>query len=180
MAKQLQESFTTLEQRVTQRTAELAQAKAETEQANQELEQRVSARTAELATLLEQLRESQLQMVQNEKRIKSGEVFPRIDQSPNQIRIHTLTQGDRTIIQIQDNGIGMSEQVNQQAFNYLFTTKAVGSGTGLRLAIANQIVTEKHHGTLEVESHLGQGTIFIITLPQNCDSRIADSRAIVG
>jgi signal transduction histidine kinase len=47
----------------------------------------------------------------------------------------------------------------------LFTTKAVGKGTGLGLAIARQIVEEKHGGSLNVNSILGKGTEFIITLP---------------
>ncbi|HEY9640926.1 MAG TPA: ATP-binding protein, partial [Coleofasciculaceae cyanobacterium] len=74
MADQLQASFTTLEQRVAARTTELAEAKAETEQANRELEQHVLERTAELAATLEQLKQSQLQLVQNEKMSALGQL----------------------------------------------------------------------------------------------------------
>ncbi|WP_320073137.1 HAMP domain-containing sensor histidine kinase [Nostoc sp. MG11] len=70
-------------------------------------------------------------------------------------------------LRIQDNGIGMSKQVKQRIFDHLFTTKDIGKGTGLGLAIAYQIVTEKHNGSLDVNSTLGQGTEFIITLPVN-------------
>lgn len=69
------------------------------------------------------------------------------------------------MIRIADNGIGMTEQVKQIAFDYLFTTKAVGHGTGLGLAIACQIVVERHGGTIEVNSVLGQGAEFAIVLP---------------
>ncbi|KAF3886376.1 MULTISPECIES: trifunctional serine/threonine-protein kinase/ATP-binding protein/sensor histidine kinase [Nostocales] len=72
---------------------------------------------------------------------------------------------DRVVIQIQDNGIGMTEEVKQKMFDHLFTTKGVGKGTGLGLAIARQIVIEKHGGTIEVNSTLGEGTQFVITLP---------------
>ncbi|MFN6498105.1 MAG: response regulator [Nostoc sp. DedQUE01] len=68
-------------------------------------------------------------------------------------------------IRICDNGIGMTEEVRQQIFNYLFTTKTVGKGTGLGLAIANQIVVEKHGGAIQVNSTLNQGTEFAIVLP---------------
>ncbi|MFN6455725.1 MAG: response regulator [Nostoc sp. EfeVER01] len=68
-------------------------------------------------------------------------------------------------IRIADNGIGMTEEVRQQIFNYLFTTKTVGKGTGLGLAIAYQIVVEKHGGAMEVNSILNQGTEFAIMLP---------------
>ncbi|PMB03819.1 hypothetical protein CI594_05500, partial [Fischerella thermalis CCMEE 5196] len=44
-------------------------------------------------------------------------------------------------------------------------TKGVGKGTGLGLAIAQQIVVEKHGGTIEVNSVLGEGTEFVISLP---------------
>ncbi|MHC5826993.1 MAG: sensor histidine kinase, partial [Nostoc sp.] len=64
-----------------------------------------------------------------------------------------------------DNGVGMSPDIQQKIFDYSFTTKAVGQGTGLGLSITRQIVVEKHGGTLEVNSALGQGSEFIIKLP---------------
>jgi signal transduction histidine kinase len=62
----------------------------------------------------------------------------------------------QVMIQITDNGTGMTDEVKQRVFNHLFTTKPVGQGTGLGLAIAQQIVVEKHQGNIEVESCLGQ------------------------
>ena len=84
----------------------------------------------------------------------------------NQITIKTeLLPDKQVVIQIQDNGKGMTEEVNQKIFDHLFTTKAVGKGTGLGLAIARQIIEEKHSGSIHVNSLLGAGTEFIITLP---------------
>ena len=84
-----------------------------------------------------------------------------------QIKIRTeLTKDQKFIlIQISDNGIGMSREVQQRIFEQFFTTKDVGKGTGLGLAIAHQIIVEKHRGTLEVESVSGHGSQFIITIP---------------
>ena len=82
--------------------------------------------------------------------------------------IHTRTDisdSQQVTIQISDNGMGMSEDIRQRIFDHLFTTKAVGQGTGLGLAIAQQIVVEKHGGKIEVNSTLGKGTEFLITLP---------------
>jgi signal transduction histidine kinase len=59
----------------------------------------------------------------------------------------------------------MSDEVKQKMFDHLFTTKAVGKGTGLGMAIARSIVVEKHAGTLEVNSTLSQGAELVITLP---------------
>ncbi|MHC5613165.1 MAG: ATP-binding protein [Nostoc sp.] len=50
-------------------------------------------------------------------------------------------------------------------FGHLFTTKPVGRGTGLGLSIAYQIIVQKHRGTLKVNSVLGEGSKFIITIP---------------
>jgi len=88
-------------------------------------------------------------------------------QIANQITIKTEFYGDKkqAIIHIQDNGVGMSEAVQDQIFDELFTTKGVGKGTGLGLAIARQIVVEKHCGMLEVNSTLGRGTEFTISIP---------------
>ncbi|MEG4987001.1 AAA family ATPase [Microcoleus sp. BR0-C5] len=68
-------------------------------------------------------------------------------------------------IRISDNGPGISDEIKANIFDHLFTTKCVGKGTGLGLAIARQIVVEKHSGMLEVNSTLGRGTEFIISLP---------------
>ena len=69
------------------------------------------------------------------------------------------------MIQIQDNGVGISAEVQQKMFEHLFTTKPVGKGTGLGLSIAYQIIVQKHRGTLKVNSVLGEGSKFIITIP---------------
>ncbi|MBD6614679.1 response regulator [Komarekiella sp. 'clone 1'] len=84
-----------------------------------------------------------------------------------QIKINTeLTEDKKTIlIQITDNGIGMSQKVQQRVFEQFFTTKDVGKGTGLGLAIAHQIIVEKHRGTLEVKSVPGHGSQFTIAIP---------------
>ncbi|MGB3266323.1 MAG: ATP-binding protein, partial [Microcoleus sp.] len=95
-----------------------------------------------------------------------GRSFAEIEANPNKIAVRTSMLDDRHIkITIADNGGGMSEEVKQQIFDHLFTTKAVGKGTGLGLAIARQIVEETHGGTIEVDSELGQGTIFKMQLP---------------
>jgi two-component system NtrC family sensor kinase len=68
------------------------------------------------------------------------------------------------IIRIQDNGIGMAEDVRKKIFDPFFTTKPVGRGTGLGLSISHQII-EKHHGWLSCQSTPGIGTEFMIELP---------------
>jgi len=85
------------------------------------------------------------------------------------ITIRTRVDGEFLSIKIGDNGKGIPEQIKPRIFEHLFTTKQIGKGTGLGLAIAHQIVTEKHLGTLTVESQVGQGTEFEIRLPTQLD-----------
>ena len=73
--------------------------------------------------------------------------------------------GDRIVIRIADNGLGITENVRQRLFEPFFTTKPVGSGTGLGLAISYQIVVEKHKGQLLVNSEIGKGSEFVIEIP---------------
>lgn len=84
-----------------------------------------------------------------------------------QIKIQTAlnSEGTHAVIHIQDNGMGIPDEIQEKIFGYAFTTKPVGKGTGLGLAIARQIIFEKHGGTLEVNSTPGQGAEFIIHLP---------------
>ncbi len=94
-----------------------------------------------------------------------GRNFAEIKANPNCIAITTSVENNLVKITITDNGKGMNEEVKQKIFDQLFTTKDVGKGTGLGLAIARQIVVEKHGGSIHVQSILGAGTKFIITLP---------------
>ncbi|AFY35098.1 ATP-binding protein [Calothrix sp. PCC 7507] len=96
-----------------------------------------------------------------------GRSFHDINANPNFIMIKTGLDKDKNhaVIHIQDNGVGMSEHIQEKVFDHLFTTKAVGKGTGLGLSIAHKIIVEKHGGTLKVNSLLGKGTEFIVSIP---------------
>ncbi|MEG4010372.1 ATP-binding protein, partial [Microcoleus sp. Pol11C1] len=95
----------------------------------------------------------------------TGRNFAQIKANHNRITIKTSGDNQEVKITIADNGRGMTEEVKAKIFDHLFTTKAVGKGTGLGLAIARQIVVEKHGGSIQVNSTIGAGTEFIISLP---------------
>lgn len=80
------------------------------------------------------------------------------------ITVTTGQAGDKVWIAIGDDGAGIPADVLPRIFDPFFTTKPVGSGTGLGLAISYGIVT-KHHGTIEITSVPGEGTLMRIELP---------------
>jgi len=85
---------------------------------------------------------------------------------PPTIHIRTeVTDTQQVRICIADNGLGMTEEVRNRLFDPFFTTKAVGKGTGLGLSISYQIVVERHKGSLQCFSELGQGCEFWIEVP---------------
>ncbi|WP_414570743.1 protein kinase domain-containing protein [Nostoc sp. CCY 9925] len=89
-----------------------------------------------------------------------------LTQFHGQIRIVTeLTNSNRVMIRISDNGCGMTPEVQQKIFDPFFTTKTVGNGMGLGLSISYQIVVDKHKGQLTCLSVPGEGTDFIIEIP---------------
>ena len=96
-----------------------------------------------------------------------GLSYEKIRDNSNNINISTKWQEDKksVIINIKDNGIGIPQEVKQRIFDNYFTTKAVGKGTGLGLSITKQIITQKHGGTIEINSEVGRYTEFIITIP---------------
>jgi len=67
-------------------------------------------------------------------------------------------------IKVRDDGAGIAPDVLPQIFEPFMTTKESGHGVGLGLAISRGIV-ERHNGRIEVESQLGRGTTFTVTLP---------------
>ena len=88
-----------------------------------------------------------------------------IDAMPagGEISIETRKAGPWVVLRIADTGVGMSEKVLAHVFTPFFTTKGSGS-TGLGLSSAKDLIA-RHGGTISVESQLGRGTTFTITLP---------------
>ena len=72
-------------------------------------------------------------------------------------------EGD-AVIKVNDNGCGMSPQDLEKSFDLYYTTKRKGKGTGLGLFITKKIIAD-HHGTIEMESTLGEGSLVTIRLP---------------
>ncbi|NEQ36388.1 MAG: HAMP domain-containing histidine kinase [Okeania sp. SIO3I5] len=88
------------------------------------------------------------------------------ENQPRQITIHTSRVDDQWVkIAIADNGCGISPSIQNQVFNPFFTTKPVGKGTGMGMAISYQVITEKHGGKLTFSSTVGTGTEFTIQIP---------------
>ncbi|MEO5969442.1 MAG: response regulator [Bdellovibrionia bacterium] len=84
------------------------------------------------------------------------------------LRMGTDSEG-RALIELEDTGVGMSEATKARIFDPFFTTKPVGLGTGLGLSICHGIVTS-FGGTIAVDSKLGKGASFKITLPKSIEA----------
>ena len=81
-----------------------------------------------------------------------------------EIRIKTVSDGDFVCVSFVDNGSGIAKENLSKIFDFGFTTKKIGQGTGLGLALAKKIIDE-HKGKITVDSKLGEGTTFNIYLP---------------
>jgi signal transduction histidine kinase len=80
------------------------------------------------------------------------------------IDIRTDCDDKHVWIEVQDNGPGIPPEILKKIFDPFFTTKDPGTGTGLGLSVSQNII-QQHNGTLEVNSVVGVGTTFKITLP---------------
>lgn len=94
--------------------------------------------------------------------LNAMQAFPDASED-NRVEVRVARSGDAVQVTIQDNGPGMPEEVRERIFHPFFTTKTDG-GTGLGLAISKRIV-EESGGRIEVESELGRGASFAVTLP---------------
>lgn len=86
-------------------------------------------------------------------------------QEKGEITIETYFEDSNIIIKISDTGCGIPKDVIPKIFDPFFTTKPVGQGTGLGLSIVYSVVT-KHNGKIHIESEIGKGSIFTISLPE--------------
>jgi two-component system NtrC family sensor kinase len=80
------------------------------------------------------------------------------------LTIVARNHGENVVVEVSDDGVGISPENLAKIFEPFFTTKEIGKGTGLGLAVCYGILTE-HGGSLDVQSTVGVGTTFTITLP---------------
>ncbi len=85
------------------------------------------------------------------------------------IEVEVREEGDMVLLRVTDDGEGMTPEVQAQCFDLFFTTKEVGEGTGLGLAVVHNIITN-HGGRIEVDSAPGKGTTFRVLLPKDAGS----------
>jgi PAS domain S-box-containing protein len=81
------------------------------------------------------------------------------------IRISSASEPDEVVLRFADDGCGIPEDVRSRIFDPFFTTKDVGRGSGQGLAIAHNIVVDRHHGSIVCESEVGVGTTITVRLP---------------
>ena len=81
------------------------------------------------------------------------------------VTVSTDQGADQVEVRVTDNGPGIPSAIREKIFESFFTTKPMGTGTGLGLSLIYDIITQGHGGTLTVESEEGQGATFIVTLP---------------
>ena len=82
-----------------------------------------------------------------------------------EIILRTYEESDQVVVEIIDNGPGIPEEIRSRIYEPFFTTKPPGQGTGLGLHVTHDIVVNRHHGLLLVESKPGE-TKFKVILPK--------------
>jgi PAS domain S-box-containing protein len=95
----------------------------------------------------------------------SNAIKYRNPERPPQVRISTFTDGDYVVLQVQDNGLGIKKGQEQKLFNMFKRLHNHVEGTGIGLYIVKRII-ENNGGRIEVESELGEGTIFRVYFAQ--------------
>ena len=88
------------------------------------------------------------------------------------VSVETRREGDHVTVRVSDTGCGIAPENLKRIFDPFFTTKPVGEGTGLGLSVTYGIV-ERHGGSINVESRVGEGTAFTVSIP-------IDARRVAG
>jgi signal transduction histidine kinase len=89
-----------------------------------------------------------------------------VDETQGNITVRTRREEDWVVVEIEDDGPGIPDDIMPRLFDPFFTTKAPGSGTGMGLDISRNIITNRHGGNIQVFSQPGR-TCFQVSLPVN-------------
>ena len=80
------------------------------------------------------------------------------------VQLRTERRGETVRITVRDDGRGVDGEAIRHLFDPFFTTRAAEGGTGLGLSVAHRIIAD-HHGTIDVDSRPGEGTLVSVELP---------------
>ena len=83
-----------------------------------------------------------------------------------ELDVKTSEDDAHLIVEVADNGIGMTEEIKARIFEPLYTTKQRGHGTGLGLVVVRQILQE-HNAEISAETEKNKGTRFVLTFPKD-------------
>ncbi len=103
---------------------------------------------------------SQIQQIVINLLMNAAEAMP----DGGAVTVRTRAAGDQVVLEVSDRGVGIPEHLQGRVFDPFFTTKEEGKGTGLGLAVVFGIV-EAHGGSIDLESKVGEGTTFRVSLP---------------
>jgi len=96
-----------------------------------------------------------------------------IQSASETITIRTRRENGRVVLEVSDTGIGMTEEVRQRCLEPFFSTKGErGTGLGLSMVFG---ITQRHGGTIDIESEVGRGTTVIISLPVRTEQQLTAS-----
>jgi PAS domain S-box-containing protein len=104
--------------------------------------------------------------------VNAARAIPEGASQENEIRVEVRARGDEVVAEIADSGIGMSREVREHMFEPFFTTRDIGEGSGLGLAVTHAIVTAMG-GRIDVDSAPGAGTRIRIVLPADKEAQRA-------
>jgi PAS domain S-box-containing protein len=83
------------------------------------------------------------------------------------ITVRSKADGEYVIIEVEDTGGGIPEEIRERIYDQFFTTKEVGRGTGQGLSVARKVIINGHNGSIDFTTEMGKGTTFIVKLPVN-------------
>ncbi|MBX3441766.1 MAG: hypothetical protein KF774_05110 [Planctomyces sp.] len=88
---------------------------------------------------------------------------------PGRIGVRTFMDGGQVVVEVSDDGCGMTDEIRRKAFDPFFTTKPPGRGAGQGLAICHAVIVDRHGGRIDVDSEPGRGSTFAVRLPAHIE-----------